>query len=210
MTTRALFILAFCALAATGLAPTAGAQSVADFYKGKQVKFLIGFGTGGGYNLYARHVARHMGKHVPGSPTFVSQNMPGAGSIRLTNYLATIASKDGTEIGMISQAIPLSQLLKYKGVEFDIRKFNWIGNASVSNGVTSAYYKTPFKSIKDVQKNEMIVPATGGRSTSTIVPRVMNAILGTKFKIIQGFQGAGQMNLAIERGEVQGRGSNTL
>ncbi len=194
---------------AAAVAP-AGAASTADFYKGKRLRFLIGFGTGGGYNLYSRHVARHMGRHIPGKPRFISQNMPGAGSMRLANHLAVRAPKDGTVIGMVSQALPLSQLLKYRGMKFDIRKFNWIGNASISNGVTSAWYKKPFKTLDDVKKREMIVPATGGRSTSTIIPRVMNAILGTKFKIIQGFNGAGQMNLAIERGEVDGRGSNTL
>ena len=188
----------------------ADAASTADFYKGKRLKFLIGFGTGGGYNLYSRHVARHMGRHIPGKPRFISQNMPGAGSIRLTNHLYSRAPRDGTVIGMITQAIPLSQLLKYKGFKADINKFNWIGNASISNGVTSAWHKTKFKTIDDAKKSEMILPATGGRSTSTLIPRVMNAILGTKFKIIQGFSGAGQMNLAIERGEVDGRGSNTL
>jgi tripartite-type tricarboxylate transporter receptor subunit TctC len=196
--------------AAATAAPAAAADPVADFYKGKRMKFIIGFGTGGGYNLYSRHVARHMGKHIPGKPNFIAQNMTGAGSIRASNFLYSRAPKDGTVIGMISQAIPLAQLLKYKGVDFDIRKFNWIGNASVSIGVTTAYHKAPFKTLEDAKKNEMILPATGGRSTSTIVPRVMNAILGTKFKIIQGFQGAGQMNLAMERGEVHGRGSNTL
>lgn len=210
---RRTVLFTTAALIAGILAPAAvpaSADSAAEFYKGKRLKFLIGFGTGGGYNLYSRHVARHMGRHIPGSPRFIAQNMPGAGSIRLTNYLYEKAPKDGTQMGMISQAIPLSQLLKYKGFKADINKFNWIGNASISNGVTSAWHKTPFKSIEDVKKKEMIVPATGGRSTSTIIPRTLNAILGTKFKIIQGFQGAGQMNLAIERGEVDGRGSNTL
>ncbi|MDH3239255.1 MAG: tripartite tricarboxylate transporter substrate-binding protein [Alphaproteobacteria bacterium] len=195
---------------AIGSAGPVKADAVSDFYKGKRLKLLIGFGTGGGYNLYARHVARHMGRHIPGDPSFIAQNMPGAGSIRLTNHLFNKAPKDGTEIGMVSQAIPLSQLLNYKGFKADLSKFNWIGNASVSNGVTSAWHTRPFKTLEDVKKNEMVVPASGGRSTSTIIPRVLNAILGTKFKIIQGFSGAGQMNLAIERGEVDGRASNTL
>ena len=211
---RFLFSIAMASVVAlmvqTTVPASADAASTADFYKGKRLRFLIGFGTGGGYNLYSRHVARHMGRHIPGKPRFISQNMPGAGSMRLANYLFVRAPRDGTVIGMVSQALPLSQLLKYKNIKFDIRKFIWIGNASVSNGVTSAWYKTSFKTLDDVKKREMIVPATGGRSTSTIIPRVMNAILGTKFKIIQGFNGAGQMNLAIERGEVDGRGSNTL
>jgi tripartite-type tricarboxylate transporter receptor subunit TctC len=211
---KLLFSTAMASIAALmvlTIAPiSANAASVADFYKGKRLKFLIGFGTGGGYNLYSRHVARHMGRHIPGKPRFISQNVPGAGSIRLTNHLYNKAPRDGTVIGMISQAIPLSQLLKYKGFKADINKFNWIGNASVSNGVTSAWHKTSFKTIEDAKKRQMVLPASGGRSTSTIIPRVMNAILGTKFKIIQGFNGAGQMNLAIERGEVDGRGSNTM
>lgn len=208
-----LFVAASAALIAAssmGIPGPAAAESVEEFYKGSRVKLLIGFGTGGGYNLYARHVARHIGKHIPGNPNVIAQNMPGAGSIRLTNYLAAKAPKDGSEIGMVSQAIPLSQLLNYRGFKADLSKFNWIGNASVSNGVTSAWYTKPFKSIEDVKKKEMVVPASGGRSTSTIIPRVLNAILGTKFKIIQGFSGAGQMNLAIERGEVDGRASNTM
>lgn len=210
-TSRLLTTLGASALALALLMPTgAGAGAVADFYKGKRVKFLIGFGVGGGYNQYSRHVARHIGRHIPGNPKLIAQNMPGAGSLRLANYLYNRAPKDGTVIGMISQALPLAQILKYKGIKFDLGNFNWIGNASVSNGVTSAWHKGKVKSIQDAMKYEMILPATGGRSTSTIIPRVMNAILGTKFKIIQGFQGAGQMNLAIERGEVDGRGSNTL
>ena len=209
MITTCLAMAVAGGLAAASAVP-AKADAISDFYKGKRMKFIIGFGTGGGYNLYSRHVARHMGKHVPGNPKFIAQNMSGAGSIRAANYLYARAPKDGTVIGMISQAIPLSQLLKYKGIEFDAAKFNWIGNASVSIGVTTAYYKAPFKTLADAKAREMILPATGGRSTSTLVPRVMNAILGTKFKIIQGFLGAGQMNLAMERGEVDGRGSNTL
>ena len=210
-TLSSIAVASAAALMALSAAPLgAEAASMADFYKGKRLKFLIGFGTGGGYNLYSRHVARHMGRHIPGKPKFVAQNMPGAGSILLTNYLYNKAPKDGTVIGMLSQAIPLSQLLKYKGYKADINKFNWIGNASVSNGVLSAWHKTPFKSFEDTKKREMVLPASGGRSTSTIIPRVMNAVLGTKFKIIQGFSGAGQMNLAIERGEVDGRGSNTM
>jgi len=207
--TTCLAVAIGAGLALGSVAP-AKADAVSDFYKGKRLKFLIGFGTGGGYNLYSRHVARHLGRHIPGSPRFIAQNMPGAGSIRLTNYLYNKAPRDGTQMGMVSQAMPLSQLLKYKGFKADLSKFNWIGNASVSNGVTSAWHAKPFKTIDDVKKNEMVVPASGGRSTSTIIPRVLNAILGTKFKIIQGFNGAGQMNLAIERGEVDGRASNTM
>ena len=159
-----LFSIAMASVAAwmvqSAVPVSANAASAADFYKGKRLKFLIGFGTGGGYNLYSRHVARHMGRHIPGKPRFISQNMPGAGSMRLTNYLAVRAPKDGTVIGMITQAIPLSQLLKYKGFKADINKFNWIGNASVSNGVTSAWYKTPFKTIDDARL-VLGIPALG-------------------------------------------------
>ncbi len=188
----------------------ASAATADDFYKGKTIRFLIGHGTGGGYNLYSRHLARHMGRNIPGKPTFVPQNMPGAGSMRMTNYLYNIAPKDGTAVGMPGNTMPLAQLLKYKGFKFDVSKFNWIGNPSVANGVTTVLNKPGATTIDDARKREIILGSTGGRSASTIIPRLMNAFLGTKFKIIQGFAGGGQLNLAMERGEVDGRGSVSI
>lgn len=192
---------------ASHMAGPAQADAVADFYTGKRIIFQLPTAPGGSYHAYGLHITRHMGKHVPGNPAFVIQNMPGAGGIVAINYLYNVAPRDGTVIGMINQTIPLTQLLGRDGVKFDVSKMNWIGDVMVSNDVTVAWHETPFKTIQDVMQNEMIVGAEGGLSGSTIMPRVMNAIIGTRFKIVHGFPGGGPMNLALERGEIQGRNS---
>ena len=183
------------------------ADAVADFYKGKRITYIIPTAPGGSYHLYTQQIARHMGKHTPGNPTYITQNMPGAGAIVAMNYLYNVAPKDGTYIGMVNQAIPLTQLLGQDGVKFDVAKMTWIGDAIVSNSVAVAWHEAPFKTIQDVMEREMIIGAEGGMSSSTIIPRVMNAVIGTRFKLVQGFPGGGPMNLAIERGEIEGRGA---
>lgn len=201
-------LIGLAALIAGQLAVTpAFADAVADFYKGKRITYLIPTAPGGSYHLYSQQISRHMGKHIPGNPTIITQNMPGAGAIVMTNYLYNVAPKDGTYIGMVNQAIPLTQLLGQDGVKFDVAKMTWIGDAIVSNSVAVAWHETPFKTIQDVMEREMIIGAEGGMSSSTIIPRVMNAVIGTRFKLVQGFPGGGPMNLAIERGEIQGRGA---
>ena len=192
--------------AALGTTPAA-ADAIADFYKGKRITYLIPTAPGGSYHLYSLQIARHMGKHIPGNPTIITQNMPGAGAIVMTNYLYNVAPKDGSYLGMVNQAIPLTQLLGQDGVKFDVAKMTWIGDAIVSNSVAVAWHETGFKTIQDVMEREMIIGAEGGMSSSTIIPRVMNAVIGTRFKIVQGFPGGGPMNMAIERGEVHGRGA---
>lgn len=204
--TSAAMLLALLAMGALGAA-SASADAIADFYKGKRITFIVPTEPGGSYHAYGLQITRHMGKHVPGNPTFVLQNMPGAGAIVATNFLYNVAPKDGTTIGMVNQAIPLTQLLGQKGVKFDVAKMTWIGDAIVSNSVAVAWYETPFKTIQDVMEKEMIIGAEGGMSSSTIIPRVMNAVIGTRFKIVQGFPGGGPMNMAIERGEIHGRGA---
>ena len=201
--------LTVCAAVALAgpLAKPAQADGVADFYAGKRIIFQLPTAPGGSYHAYGLHITRHMAKHMPGNPTFVIQNMPGAGGIVAVNYLYNVAPQDGTVIGMINQTIPLTQLLGREGVKFDVSKMNWIGDVMVSNDVTVAWHDTPFKTIQDVMRQEMIVGAEGGLSGSTIMPRVMNAIIGTRFKIVHGFPGGGPMNLALERGEIQGRNS---
>lgn len=206
---RPLTCLAVIAVALAVNPSPAAAQTdaVAEFYKGKRIIFQLPTAPGGSYHAYGLHITRHMGKHVPGNPAFVIQNMPGAGGIVAINYLYNVAPQDGTVVGMINQTIPLTQLLGRDGVKFDVSKMSWIGDVMVSNDITVAWHETPFKTIQDVMQREMIVGAEGGLSGSTIMPRVMNAIIGTKFKIVQGFPGGGPMNLALERGEIQGRNS---
>lgn len=195
-------IVAACA------ASPAAADAVADFYKGKSMRMIISTSPGAGYDVYARFMARHLGKFIPGHPSFVNQNMPGAGHMRAGQYMAMQAARDGSTIGTITQGMPFSQVSTPKQVKFDTAKFIWIGNPIEINNVLELWHDTGVKSLKDMQEKEIVLGASGATSTSGLYPRAMNNILGTKFKIIVGFKGGSEMNLAMERGEISGRGSN--
>lgn len=197
-------ILAAGFAAAALAAPAAQAQ---DFYKGKSVKMIIGYGPGGGYDVYGRFVARHIGRLLPGNPTIVPQNMPGAGSARAAQFLMVNAPQDGTVWATLGQNLPLDQALNPKKAKYDTRKLAWIGNVNRGNNVMMLWHTSGVKSIEDAKKKEVFLSATGVTSTSVQYPRVLNNMFGTKFKIITGFGGGSELNLAIERGEVQGRGS---
>jgi tripartite-type tricarboxylate transporter receptor subunit TctC len=183
------------------------AQSVEEFYKGKTINFVIGYSPGGGYDVYARLVARFMGEHIPGKPTIVPRNMPGASSRVAAAYVYNVAPKDGTTLATADQSLAVAQVMGEK-LQFDVTKFNFIGNPSSENNTTVAWHTSPVKTIEDAKKQEVPVGATGG-STSSQYPRAMNAVLGTKFKVILGYPGGNDINLAMERGEVSGRGSNS-
>ena len=199
-------------LAALGLmaiAPTtARAQSVAKFYKGKTISLYIGFSPGGGYDAYARLVARFMGPHIPGKPTILSRNMVGGGSRIAANFLYNVAPKDGTALATVDQAIPVQQAVRDPTVKFDCNAFNWIGNPVADNNVVTTWYTTGVKTIADAKKKSIAIGATGF-NTSSQYPEAMNHVLGTKFKVILGYPGANEINLAMEKGEVGGRGSNS-
>jgi tripartite-type tricarboxylate transporter receptor subunit TctC len=195
-------LLAFAAGAAA-----AQAQSVEDFYKGKKVDIVIGFTVGGGYDAYARLVARHMGEHIPGKPAMVPRNMTGAGSRIAAAFIHGVAPKDGTAMGIADQSIPLEQALGDAGVKFDSRELNWIGNPNADNNVLTTWHTSPVKTIEDAKKIEVTMGATGF-NTSSQYPTVLNAMAGTKFRVIFGYPGGNEINLAMERGEVAGRGSN--
>ena len=192
-----------------GSAAPASAQTIADFYKGKRVNLVIGYGTGGGYDFYARLLARFIGDHIPGKPTIVAQNMPGAGSRGAANWLYNVAPKDGTAIAMVGQATPLDQALGQPGIQFDVRRFNWIGNMVVVNNLLFVSAKTGVTTIEDARKTALAIGSTGASSPSVLYPQVSNNLLGTKFKIVSGYPGGGDINLAVERGEVDGRGSDS-
>lgn len=196
------------AVAALMAAPPASAGSIEDFYKGRKVTVIISTSPGGGYDAYARLVTRHMARYIPGNPTMVPKNMPGGGHAVAGQYLYNIAPKDGSVLATLGQNLPLSQVLRPKKTKFDTRKFAWIGNVNLGNNIVWAWHTTGIKTIQDVLKRELIVGATGSRSTSVMYPRALNNLIGTKFKIIIGFGGGSQINLAMERGEVGGRGSN--
>jgi tripartite-type tricarboxylate transporter receptor subunit TctC len=198
------------ALAAGAFAvPPAAADPVADFYAGKRIMLIIGYGTGGGYDEYARMLARFMGDHIPGKPVFVPQNMPGAGSRQAANWLFNVAPKDGTVIATLSQTTPTDQALGQPGIQFDVRKFNWLGNMIVVNNTLAVWHTTGVKTLEDATKRSLNIGATGASSPSVLYPQASNNLLGTKFKIITGYPGGGDINVAMERGEVDGRGSNS-
>jgi tripartite-type tricarboxylate transporter receptor subunit TctC len=208
---RHISTLALALGLATGVASSPGlarADAVGDFYKGKKVRVIIGYSAGGGYDVYARMVTRHMSKYIPGNPTMVPQNKPGAGSFVAAGYMYSVAPKDGTVLGTIGQNAAISKVLEPERVKFDPSKFIWIGNVNEGNNVIMIWHTAGVKSWKDLTKKEIIVGGTGVRGTSVQYPRAMNNILGTKFKIIHGFRGGKRVDLAMERGEVQGRGSN--
>jgi tripartite-type tricarboxylate transporter receptor subunit TctC len=203
----AFFMLPVAALAASAI--PAAAQSVEEFYHGKQINLVIGTSPGGDYDLRGRMLARYMGKYIPGNPTIVPRNMPAGVGLQAANWLATVAPKDGTSLHMVMQNMPMHQVLGGQNADFDTAKFNWIGNTTNSPNTVATWHTTGVRTIDDARKKEVIVGAPGTATASVYYPMVMNALLGTKFKIIAGYPGGNDVNLAMERGEVGGRGSNS-
>ena len=198
------------ALAAViALAPSgAMAQSVADFYRGKTVSVILGYPGGGSNGIYARAVARHIGRHIPGNPTVIFKSMPGAGSLVAANHLFNVAPKDGTALGLISATIPLEELLGVAGAKFKSAEFNWIGRIAPGVNMTFVKDTSPVKSIEDVYKREVILGASGRSSTVFIYPAVLANVIGAKFKMVMGYPGSSEAMLAMERGEVEGHSTS--
>jgi len=174
----------------------------ADFYAGKTVNLYIGFAPGGTYDLFGRVVSHHLGKKLPGSPTVVVRNMPGAGSVALSNYMMKVAPKDGTALAVVSESVAVDQILQNPGVEYDAAKFNWIGRMATSSSVFFAWHTSPTKTFADARKRETLMGSSGSGLT-TDTPRALNALAGSKFKIITGYRGSTEVMLAQERGEVE-------
>jgi tripartite-type tricarboxylate transporter receptor subunit TctC len=192
---RWLWIAAFLALL-----PLESASASEGFYKGKSITFIIGSAPGGGYDIYSRLLASHIGQHLEGRPNVVPQNMPGAGSIRAANYLYNAARKDGSAIGMLDQAIYLNQILGTPELKANATKFNWIGRILRNSAVLFARRDAPVKKIQDVFDKELIVSTSG--TASKLNWTVLKNTLGMKFSLIQGYQGTGDSMLALQRGEV--------
>jgi tripartite-type tricarboxylate transporter receptor subunit TctC len=187
-------------------APAMAQLSEADFYKGKQVQLVIGYASGSGYDFYARLLARHMGNHIPGNPNIIPQNMPGAGSLKAANWLYSVAPKDGTVFATTGRGVPMTPLLGGAGANFDATKITYVGSMNNEVSVAVAWHTSGITTIEDVMKRELVVGATAvGVDDTTVFPAVMNAMIGTKFKWIVGYPGGNAMNLAMERGETQGR-----
>ena len=192
--------LLLAALAAS-LAPARAQLAV---YAGKTVTVTIGFGPGGSYDFYGHLVARHLGRFIPGHPTLVAENMPGAGSFKAANYLFNVAPKDGTALGIVTQTLALEQALGSPGVRYRAGDFTWIGRATSIVEIEVAWHSARVKSIADTLSVETPVAGTGSGSPSEGYPRLMNAVAGTKFKIITGYTSSTDAMLAVERGEVDG------
>jgi tripartite-type tricarboxylate transporter receptor subunit TctC len=196
-------VLAMVAIALS--APIASAQSPADFYKGRNVDLYIGYSVGGAYDLYARVIARHLGKHIPGNPTIVPKNMEGAGSLRLANWIYNVGPKDGTALATIGRGTAFDPLLGSKGAQFRADRFTWIGSANNEVSVCVAWKGSGVTKFEDVLTKELIVGGTGQAADTDQFPRILNGVLGAKFKIVSGYPGGNDVTLAMERGEVKGR-----
>ncbi len=181
------------------------ADSVEDFYKRKTITLYIGFSAGGGYDTYGRTVARHWSNHIPGKPKIIVKNRPGAGSLVLANELYNVLPKDGSVVAVIARGMAMEPLLGNEKAQFDVRKYNWIGSANNEVSICVSWHTTSVKTIQDLLKTEMIVGGTGPGADTDVFPKVMNNIVGTKLKLITGYPGGNDINLAMERGEVQGR-----
>jgi tripartite-type tricarboxylate transporter receptor subunit TctC len=187
----------------------AAADPVTDFYSGRTVEITVPGSTGGDYDRRARIVSRHLGRLLPGQPSVVVRNMPGGVGIQAANYLATTAPKDGTSLTIVFQNMPVLQATGNKAVRFDVREFGWLGNTTNSPNVINSWHTTGVDRIEQVFERELVVGASGTLSTGYVYPAAMNAVLGTRFKIVGGYPGGTEINLAMERGEVGGRGSNS-
>lgn len=190
------------------LATAARADAVEDFYKGKTIYALVGVSPGGGYDLELRLVARHIGKHIPGHPTVVAQNMTGATGMVMANYLYRVAPKDGTYIGLIQNGLPTSQAVGLEGVQFDASKYNWIGSVAPTVETMAVWKTTGVKTIEDATKKEVITGCVGSSGITLTYPVMLNDLLGTKFKMVMGYTGSGPLNIAMERGEVSARNNS--
>src|SRR5919197_3768107 len=180
-------------------------QTSPSFYKGKTVDLYIGYSAGGGYDVYARALARHMGRFIPGNPTIVPKNMPGAGSLVLANWLYNVAPKDGSAFGMIGRGTGFDPLLGHKAAQFDATRFTWIGSMNNEVSICVAWHTTGITKFEDILTKPLVVGGTSAAADTDQFPRVTNGVLGTKMRVITGYPGGNEVGLAMERGEVQGR-----
>lgn len=197
-------------VALIAVAAPVAADTVASFFAGKQMRFIIRTPPGGDYDQLSRLLARHIGKHIPGQPNVTPQNMPGGGGIIAANYIANIAPRDGTFLTMVSQGLPVDQALGLNpSLKADLRAFNWLGNMANSNQLIAVWHTSPTKTLEDAKTRVTTIGSTGAGSMSVQLPAFSNNILGTKFAIVVGYPGGQHVDLAMEQGEVEGRGTNT-
>ncbi len=201
ISTRA--IVAGGIVGALALAGAAHAQSVASFYKGKDISMYVGSGAGGGYDAYARVFSRHYNNHIPGHPSIIVKNMPGAAGLKAQNYLYNVAPHDGLSLLATFNTVVLEPLYDLDKAKFDPRKMGWIGSIGKQTSTCISWHTSPVKTLADAQKTQILVGATAPNATPTIFPKLLNQFVGTKFKVVTGYSTKG-LRLALERGEIQG------
>jgi tripartite-type tricarboxylate transporter receptor subunit TctC len=192
------------ALVAMALSGQAAAQDAAAFYRGKTIELVIGYPPAGSNDIYGRIVARHLGKFIPGQPAIIVRNMPGAGSLLAANHLYNRAPRDGTIIGVVSAGIPLQARLGHPQARFEPSRFAWIGRIHSSSSVTFVWHTSKIRTLDDAKRSEVVLSATGAGSTGSLYPNVMNEVLKTRFRLVQGYKGTHEAMLAVERGEAEG------
>lgn len=198
------------ALSLLTLNNVAVAQNPTEFFKSREIRIVVGADAGGGYDNYARILARHLGNQLPGkSAVFVVQNMPGAGSIVAMNHLYNVAPKDGSTLGAINPGAIAEPLLNPESAKYDPRKMHWLGSIMRDTEVILVWHTSPIDKLDKLFELEMLAGSTGGSSAASTLPRLINGLLGTKIKLIEGYKGANEIVLAMERGEVQGYGSSS-
>ena len=190
--------------AATAWPASGTAQTVEEFYKSKSITMLIGSAAGGGYDIYGRILARHMSRHIPGRPNIIVKNMPAAAGLAAAGTLYTTADKDGSVIAAFTNGSAMDPLFGNPGARYDAQKFNWLGSIGKLQNVCATWHRSPVKSIAAARAREVIVAAAGATSNTAIVPRTLNALVGTKFKVIAGYDAGTGLTLSIERGEAEG------
>ena len=202
----------FAAMATVAASAAIGAIAPAhsaDFYKDKTISIVVGSAAGGSYDAYARLVARHLGRFVPGNPAIVPRNMPGAASMLAAHFIYETAPKDGTALGAPLNTVPLSQLLEPAKATYNAAEFNWIGAVASPANVLATWHTSGVKTLADAKKKETLIGATTPGTTMEMYPLLANHLFGTRFKVVTGYKGGAEVNVAMERGEVQGRGANT-
>lgn len=180
------------------------AQAPEGLFARKTITIYIGNTAGGSYDLYGRMVARFLGRHLPGNPTVIATNMPGAGTLRAANFIYEVAPKDGTALGIVTETLALEQVTSNPSAQHDTSKFNWIGRIASSNNIHFQWYTAKVQSIEEAKKTETTVAAAGAGNLSETIPNLLNKVLGTKFKVISGYPASAEGMLAMERGEVEG------
>ena len=205
MSSRAIALLVATGLSWLAAAP-ASAQSDEDFYRGKTMRVIVGFAAGGGFHTYGQVLAAHMDRFMPGKPNFIVQDMPGAATAKAAQYIYAAAPQDGTVIGLLHQGLVANQVLDLQGGSFDVTRFNWVGRMGTRLSVGLVWHTAGVKTLEEAKVKPVILGATGPTATSVMVPMALNRLVGTKFKVVQGYTGSGEMYLAMERGETQGLG----